>query len=210
MNSYIESLHWRYATKSFDISKKVTEADLEFLKKAVQLSASSYGLQPYKVLVIESKELREALKPLSWNQTQITDASHLFLFANNTQMKGEEVDGFINEVERVRNIERQKLENYSAFVKSKTTTLSPEEKSHWTAKQAYIALGNLLSAAAFLRIDTCAIEGFEKEKVNELLNLKTKGYSTAFMVAIGYRSENDHNQFLKKVRTPMHQLFETL
>ena len=210
MNPYIESLHWRYATKSFDTSKKITEEDLNLLKEAVQLSASSYGLQPYKVLVVESKKLREALKPLSWNQPQITEASHLFLFINNIQTNGEEVDGFIAEVERVRGIEPQKLETYSSFVKSKTTALSPNEKNHWTAKQAYIALGNLLSAAAVLRIDTCAIEGFEKDRVNELLNLESKGYSATFMVAIGYRSENDQNQFLKKVRTPIDHLFETV
>lgn len=210
MNPYIESLYWRYATKSFDTSKKITEEDLNLLKEAVQLSASSYGLQPYKVLVVESKKLREALKPLSWNQPQITEASHLFLFINNIQTNGEEVDGFIAEVERVRGIEPQKLKTYSSFVKSKTTALSPNEKNHWTAKQAYIALGNLLSAAAVLRIDTCAIEGFEKDRVNELLNLESKGYSATFMVAIGYRSENDQNQFLKKIRTPIDHLFETV
>lgn len=210
MNPYIESLYWRYATKSFDTSRKITEEDLNLLKEAVQLSASSYGLQPYKVLVVESKKLREALKPLSWNQPQITEASHLFLFINNIQTNGEEVDGFIAEVERVRGIEPQKLKTYSSFVKSKTTALSPNEKNHWTAKQAYIALGNLLSAAAVLRIDTCAIEGFEKDRVNELLNLESKGYSATFMVAIGYRSENDQNQFLKKIRTPIDHLFETV
>jgi len=210
MNPYIESLHWRYATKVFDASKKVSESDLEILKEAVQLSASSYGLQPYKVFIIEDENLREQLKPLSWNQSQITDASHLFLFANNIKMQGEEIEGFMNEVERIRGIEREKLEGYGAFVKSKTATLSPDEKNHWTAKQAYIALGNLLSAAAFLRIDTCAIEGFETEKVNELLNLKNRGYNASVMIAIGYRSEDDKNQFLKKVRTPLPDLFETL
>src|SRR5690606_26525941 len=125
----------------------------------------------------------------------------LFVFVNNTQMNGAEVDNYIKELSAVRNITPEKLTKYAAFIKSKTVGLPDVVKDSWTAKQAYIALGNLLSAAAIFQIDTCAIEGFEADKVNRILQLDTIHFKSCVMVAIGYRSADDTNQRLPKVIT---------
>ena len=143
MNSVIEHRTWRYATKKFDATKKVSEQDLETLLEATRLSASSYGLQPYHVFVISDQEVREQLKPASWGQSQITDASHLIVFANTKDFGEELVDDYLANVSETRNIPSEGLKGYSDFMKSKLMDLPEELKNQWTAKQAYIAFGNL-------------------------------------------------------------------
>ena len=152
-NQFIDNQIWRYATKKFDPSKKISNQDLETLKQAIQLSTSSYGLQPYKVFIIENPEIREQLKPFSWNQAQIIDASHLFVFANVIDMQNEHIDSYIDNVIKTRNLKIEDLKGYSDFMKSKIVDLPLETKFNWSAKQTYLALGNLLNAAAELKID---------------------------------------------------------
>lgn len=207
MNSVIEHRTWRYATKKFDATKKVSEQDLETLLEATRLSASSYGLQPYHVFVISDQEVREQLKPASWGQSQITDASHLIVFANTKDFGEELVDDFIENTSSTRNIPAENLKGYSDFMKSKLISLPLEAKDTWTAKQAYIAFGNLMQAAAELKIDTCPMEGFEPEKYNEILGLDEKNLNAAVVLAIGYRSEEDATQHLPKVRKSKEELF---
>ncbi|WP_418498978.1 NAD(P)H-dependent oxidoreductase [Flagellimonas sp.] len=207
MNSVIEHRTWRYATKKFDATKKVSEQDLETLLEATRLSASSYGLQPYHVFVISDQEVREQLKPASWGQSQITDASHLIVFANTKDFGEELVDDYLANVSETRNIPSEGLKGYSDFMKSKLMDLSEELKNQWTAKQAYIAFGNLMQAAAELKIDTCPMEGFEPEKYNEILGLEEKNLNAAVVLAIGYRSEEDATQHLPKVRKSKEELF---
>lgn len=210
MNPYIEKLHWRYATKKFDAGKTLSHDTLEQLKEAIRLSASSYGLQPYRVLLIEDKALREKLRPAAWNQSQITDASHLIVFANDINFGDSQIDAYINNVANTRKLDTEGLKGYADFMKSKITPLPADIKATWTAKQAYIALGNLLSAAAHLGIDVCPMEGFEAEKFNEILGLNEKNLSTAVIAAVGYRSEEDETQHYTKVRKAADQLFETI
>lgn len=210
MENYIESLRWRYATKKFDPSKKLTDEGLATLKESIRLSASSYGLQPYKVLIVDNTELRKQLQPVSWGQTQIIDASHLFVFCNETVINDDSIDSYLLNASTKRNIELENLKAYGDFMKSKITPLSDEIKSNWAAKQIYIALGNLLSAAASLKIDTCPMEGFEPEKYNEILGLKEKGLESVVVVAVGYRSEEDQTQHLAKVRKSSENLFITI
>ncbi len=207
MNSVIEHRTWRYATKKFDATKKVSEQDLETLLEATRLSASSYGLQPYHVFVISDREVREQLKPASWGQSQITDASHLIVFANTKDFGEELVDDYLANVSETRNIPSEGLKGYSDFMKSKLMGLPEELKNQWTAKQAYIAFGNLMQAAAELKIDTCPMEGFESEKYNEILGLEEKNLNAAVVLAIGYRSEEDATQHLPKVRKSKEELF---
>lgn len=207
MNSVIEHRTWRYATKKFDATKKVSEQDLETLLEATRLSASSYGLQPYHVFVISDQEVREQLKPASWGQSQITDASHLIVFANTKDFGEELVDDYLAKVSETRNIPSEGLKGYSDFMKSKLMDLPEELKNQWTAKQAYIAFGNLMQAAAELKIDTCPMEGFEPEKYNEILGLEEKNLNAAVVLAIGYRSEEDATQHLPKVRKSKEELF---
>ncbi|MBW8200686.1 NAD(P)H-dependent oxidoreductase [Flagellimonas abyssi] len=207
MSTVIEHRTWRYATKKFDATKKVSEEDLETLIEATRLSASSYGLQPYHILVISNQETKEQLKPASWNQSQITDASHIIVFANATDFGEELVDDYVANVSQTRNIPEEGLRGYAEFMKSKLIDLPLETKDSWTAKQAYIAFGNLMQAAAELKIDTCPMEGFESEKYNEILGLEDKNLNAAVVLAIGYRSEEDETQHYAKVRKSTEELF---
>ncbi|PXX26875.1 NAD(P)H-dependent oxidoreductase [Arenibacter sp. ARW7G5Y1] len=200
MNSYIKNLNWRYATKKFDASKKVSQKDLDNLLEATSLSASSYGLQPYEILVIEDAALRKKLQPAAWGQSQITEASHLIVLANQSTFGEELVDDYLDNVSETRGIPSNDLQAYSDFMKSKLMPLSESAKATWTARQTYIALGNLLSAAADLKIDTCPMEGFDNAQFNEILGLKGKGLNAAVLIAVGYRSEEDKTQHYKKVR----------
>lgn len=210
MNTFLENQNWRYATKKFDATKKVTNQDLETLKEAIQLSASSYGLQPYKVLIIENPEIRAKLQPVSWGQTQIVEASHLFVFVNLVDMQNEHIDAFIENTSETRNLKIEDLKGYSDFMKSKIVPLPVDVKSNWTSKQTYLALGNLLNAAAELKIDVTPIEGFEPENYNEILGLNKLGYNASVVAAIGYRHEEDATQHYPKVRKPISELFEII
>lgn len=206
----IDSLNWRYATKKFDPAKKVSSEDLAIIKEAVRLSASSYGLQLYKVLVIDDPEIREKLKPASWGQTQITDASHLFVFCNYTDVSDQHIDEYLNLKADVQGLEREGLVDYGNMMKGAISGMPETIKSQWTARQTYIALGNLLAACSELRIDACPMEGFEPAKYNEILGLNDQGLNAAVIATVGYRSGEDKTQHLKKVRKPAESLFETI
>ncbi|MEB8347281.1 NAD(P)H-dependent oxidoreductase [Flavobacteriaceae bacterium KMM 6898] len=200
MSTYIDSLNWRYATKKFDARKKVSSEDLDSLLEATTLSASSYGLQPYKILVVEDAEIRSKLRPAAWDQSQITDASHLIVLASQNSFGAELVEDYVDNVSETRGIQAEGLKGYADFMISKLMPLSEDAKAVWTAKQTYIALGNLLSAAAINKIDACPMEGFDAAQFNDILGLTGQGLNTAVLVAVGYRSEEDETQHYKKVR----------
>lgn len=208
--NYIENLKWRYATKKFDSSKKISSENLEKLKEVIQLSVSSYGLQLYKVIIIENTNLREKLKLVSWGQDQITDASHLAVFCNYTNVKDKHVDDFLNRTAKSQNIEVKSLNGYGDFIKSKIKEMTKLELVNWTSRQTYLALGNLLSACAELKIDSCPMEGFESEKYNEILKLSEQGLNAAVIATIGYRSIEDYTQNRPKARKSINELFEVL
>ena len=209
-SSYIEDLNWRYATKKFDANKELSQEDLNHLLESIQLSASSYGLQPYEVIVVKDMETREKLKAAAWNQTQITDASYLIVFANLKSVSESYVDSYLDNIASTRNLSREDLKGMEDMIKSTTLQLSPEVQNNWAAKQAYIALGNLLSAAANLKIDTCPMEGFDSDKFDEILGLKDKNLTTAVIAPVGYRSEEDQYQHLTKVRKSKSDLIEII
>ena len=210
MNNFIENQNWRYATKKFDATKKVSTEDLETLKKAIQLSSSSYGLQLYKVFIIENPEVRAQLQPVSWGQSQIVDASHLLVFANIVNVQESHIDAYVQNIADTRGLSVDDLKGYSDFMKSKIVPLPVEQKAVWTSKQTYLALGNLLNAAAELKIDVTPMEGFEPEKYNEILGLDKLGLNASLVAAIGYRHEEDATQHYAKVRKPIEELFETI
>lgn len=210
MNTVIENRTWRYATKKFDSTKKIADSDFEQLMESVQLSASSYGLQPYHILITTNKETREQLKQVSWGQSQITDASHLIVFANQTNFDSKLIEDYLTNVSITRNIPLENLNEYSDFMKSKLLDLPANIKSTWAAKQTYIALGNLMQAAAELKIDTCPIEGFEADKYNTILKLNEKGLTAAVVLPMGYRSKEDQTQHYAKVRKSKENLFTYL
>jgi len=210
MTQFIKDANWRYATKKFDATKKISEEDLASLKEAIRLSASSYGLQPYKVLIVENPDLRAQLQPVSWGQSQIVDASHLLVFANIINFGEKEIDATINNMATTRNLPLEALQGYGDFMKSKLVSLPEDVKNTWTSKQTYLALGNLLNAAAELKIDVTPMEGFEPEKYNEILGLEKLGLNASLVATIGYRHEEDATQHYAKVRKSEEELFITI
>jgi nitroreductase len=210
MSTFIENQNWRYATKKFNSEKKISNSDLEILKEAIQLSSSSYGLQPYKVLIIENEEIRKQLQPASWGQSQITDASHLFVFASETNVDAEYITRYADNMAKTRNIPFDSVKGYADFMIGNISTLTPEKQLIWAQKQAYLALGNLLNAAAELKIDVTPMEGFLPEQYNEILGLKEKGLHATLVATIGYRHDEDDSQHYAKVRKPITELFETI
>jgi len=202
MSNYIDDLNWRYAVKQFDASKKVSEEDLQKLIDAVQLSASSYGLQPYKILVIKDQAVKEKLKAAGYNQSQFTDATAVFVFAHQTDFDAELIDSYIELSERIKELETGTLEGYANLMKNALLNLPQEAKAGWTSRQAYIALGNLLSVAAAHKIDTCPMEGFEATAFDEILGLTEQNLHAVVVAAVGYRSAEDETQHAPKVRRP--------
>lgn len=210
MSQFNENANWRYATKKFDTTKKVSSEDLATLKEAIRLSASSFGLQLYKVIIVENPALRAELQPASWGQTQIVDASHLIVFANQTQVDATDVDKYINNVSTTRNIPVEALTGYGDYMKGAVGNMPDEVKPIWTAKQTYIALSNLLNAAAELKIDVTPMEGFIPAQYNEILGLDKLNLNAALVAAVGYRHADDETQHYAKVRKSNEDLFLTL
>ncbi|APZ47370.1 NAD(P)H-dependent oxidoreductase [Polaribacter reichenbachii] len=206
--NFIKNLEWRHATKKFDSSKKVSSENLELIKKAIQLSPSSYGLQLYKVLIIESKALREKLKAASYGQSQITEASHLIVFCNYSVVTEKHIEEYFALKSQIEKVDILDYKGYSEFIKADINNKSQIEKDKWTSNQTYLALGNLLNACAELKIDACPMEGFDAKEYNKILNLDEQGLNSAVIATIGYRSANDSTRYAKKVRKSTESLFE--
>lgn len=210
MSTFLDHQKWRYATKKFDSTKKISTEDLNTLKEAIRLSSSSYGLQPYKVFIIENGDLRAKLQSSAWGQSQIVDASHLIVFANQTNVSDEDIDNYLKNVAETRNIPETALTGYGDFMKGGIGAKAVEEKANWTSKQTYLALANLMNAAAELKIDVTPMEGFVPDQVNEILGFNELGLNASLLAPIGYRSEEDATQHHQKVRKSNEELFITL
>lgn len=210
MNTFLDHQNWRYATKKFDATKKISSEDLNTLKEAIRLSSSSYGLQPYKIIVVESPEIRTQLLSAAYGQSQIVDASHLIIFANEINFGEEGIIKFSKNMSETRGIPLESIQGYVDYMKSSIIGLSEETRNIWTSKQTYLALGNLLNAAAELKIDVTPMEGFNPAQVNEILGLEKLGLNASLMATIGYRHVEDATQHYKKVRKSTEELFITL
>ena len=210
MSTLLDNLNWRYATKKFDATKKISSEDLNTLKEAVRLAASSYGLQPYKVVIVENPEIREQLKAAAYGQTQITDASQLFIFANDLNAGPESVAAYIQNISETRGIPTEALGGFADMMNGVISNLSQDAKNIWTAKQTYIALGTLLAAAAELKIDATPMEGFNPAAFNEILGFDKLGLNASVIATVGYRHDEDDTQHYKKVRKSHEELFITI
>ena len=206
MNSIVDKLNWRYATKKFDSSKKVSEEDLETLLEAARLTASSYGLQPYEIYVIEDTDVRQKLRKASYDQPQITDASYLIVLANKPTFNETMIDDYIANIMAIRGVSKEDLKGFSQTMKSTLLDLPDAYKNTWTSNQTYIVLGNLMTVASEMKIDTCPMEGFDKAKYNEILGLTDKDLNAAVVLAVGYRSADDTTQHYPKVRYSKEQI----
>lgn len=206
--SILHKLEWRYATKKFDSNKEVSESDITNILKATNLSASSSGLQPYSLIVIHNEEIKKQLREHSYNQPQITDASHIMVFAAKTEVSEEYISEYIERTEQIRNLTVGDLDGFKQNIIARVAHKSKQEISHWTQKQAYIALGTLLLAAADLKIDVCPMEGFIPEKYNEILGLNEQNLHACVIAAVGYRAHDDKLAYAKKSRKALDELVQ--
>ncbi len=202
-------LEWRYATKRFDNQKKISAENWAVLEQSLILSPSSYGLQPWKFLVVQDPSLREKLKAQSWNQTQVTDCSHYVVFLFHSKMNEEYIERFIRKNAEVRGMPMEKLKGYQDMMVGDLVKGPRSAKIDvWASRQAYIAMGFLMETAALLSIDACPMEGLDPNAYDELLQLKGTGYQTVATVALGYRHAEDKTQDAKKVRFDRDDLIE--
>lgn len=200
-NKFLESLEWRYATKVFDKNKKISENDLQTLLDALVLTSSSFWLQPWRFLLIENDKLREELKPNSWNQNQITDASHLLVFARIDWNYDELIENYLEKIAEKRGVTREDIKGYEDMMKNYALWKWEEWMKKWADEQVFIALGNALTVLAEMKIDSCAIWWFDSNKYDEILGLKEKGLASVIVLPIWYRDEEaDKYAKLKKVR----------
>ncbi len=198
--SIIESLKWRVAVRKYDTTRKVSKQDLEILLEAGNLSATSMGLQPFKIVVISNDELKGQLVPISYNQQHVADASHVLVFAIETNVNQNTVNAYIERAMELRKLSMVDLQGYKDAVSNYISMMDVETRKVWATKQAYIALGTVMTAAADLKIDSCAMEGFDPLKYQELLDLESKKLMPVVVLPIGYRSKEETMADLPKVR----------
>jgi nitroreductase len=200
-SSLNDALTWRYATKKFDPTKSVDAETWAALEDALVLTPSSYGLQPWKFLVITDPQIRETLKPLSWNQAQVTDCSHYVVFAIKKNLTAEDVDNFVARTAEVRNMTTESLSSYrNLMVGDVIHGPRSFNVNEWATRQTYIALGNFMTSAALLGVDACPMEGIEPAGYDKVLGLPERGLATVVACAAGYRAQDDHYAELTKVR----------
>ncbi|MGO8839414.1 MAG: NAD(P)H-dependent oxidoreductase [Limisphaerales bacterium] len=197
----LNALQWRYATKVFDATKKIPADVWQTLERALVLTPTSYGLQPYRFLVINDPAKRAGLLPHSWNQKQVVDASHFVVFAARTRMTEADVVKLIQRTSAIRKIPAESLNFYRDMMLGDIVNGPRGKAAHeWAARQAYIALGNLMTCAAVLGVDACPMEGLNPAEYDRVLGLQGGDYATVVACALGYRAANDKYASLAKVR----------
>jgi nitroreductase len=197
----VKKLEWRYATKVFNPNKKITAEDWSAIEQSLLLSPSSYGLQPWKFLIVENKAIREQLLPLSWGQKQVTEASHFVVFTTLKKISEAYIKHYIKRIAEIRGQNAESLIGYqNMMIKNILETRSLEDVSAWNQRQSYIAMGFMLETAALLNIDTVPMEGIDPKAYDKVLGLENSDYQTVAAVALGYRDENDKYAGAKKVR----------
>ncbi len=197
----LDALQWRYATKVFDANKKIPGEVWTALEKTLVLTPSSYGLQPYHFLVVQDAAMRAALLPHTWGQKQIVDCSHFVVFTARTEMKAADVDKLIQRTVEIRKLPADALNAYRGMMLGDVVNGPRGKAAHeWAARQCYIALGGLMTAAAVLGVDACPMEGLVPAEYDKLLKLDGSGYQTVVACALGYRAAGDKYASLAKIR----------
>jgi nitroreductase/dihydropteridine reductase len=201
MSELLSKLEWRYATKKMDRTKVVPQEKIERILEAVRLTASSSGLQPYEVIVVTNPAVREQIKPHAWNQEQVTDCSHLLVFAAWDNYTAERINNMFDLTNEARGFKNEGWENYRNMLLGSYPKRDAETNFQHAARQAYIGLGSALIAAAYEEVDSTPMEGFDPAKVDEILQLRERGLRSVVILPLGYRaSEGDWLAKLKKVR----------
>jgi len=195
MSTILDDLSWRYATKKFDNTKKLSDEQLNLLKEGFNLTASSYGLQPVSLVVIENQDFME--------QEQVANASHLLVFCVQTKIDSVYINDYFKRVQEIRNTPDQVLAPFKDFLLDDFKNKDASEIKLWATKQAYLAMGNLLTICAVEKIDACPMEGFIPEEYDKMLGLKEKGLQSVLIMPVGYRAQDDPFTSFKKVRKPL-------
>lgn len=201
----IDKLKWRYATKKFDTERLLSEEKLNTLKQAFNLTATSFGLQTISMIVIKDKALRASLVEHAYYQNQVLESSHLLVICIQEDIVTNDVDAYFDNVKAIRETPETILESYRNDLKKMMTSKSIDERQEWSTKQAYIALGNLMTVCAIEGIDSCPMEGFKPAAFDEVLKLKDKNLKSVLLLPVGYRAEDDKFANFKKVRKTLHE-----
>ncbi len=200
MNNILDALEWRYAVKKFDNKASLTEQQILEVKKVFNLSASSYGLQPYKMIVVQNPELKEKLVPASFGQQQISQSAAILVFAVRTDFGMDYIDQFFKDMSTKRQIPLENLEGYKNFMKGSFANKSEDEISSWATKQVYLTMGHMLASLAALQIDACPMEGLDPQAYDKILDLDAKQLKTIIAMPIGVRAPDDASATALKVR----------
>ncbi|MEI7533353.1 MAG: NAD(P)H-dependent oxidoreductase [Verrucomicrobiae bacterium] len=207
----LDALQWRYATKVFDATKKIPADVWGALEQSLVLTPTSYGLQPYHFLVVQDAAKRAALLPNSWGQKQVVDCSHFVVFTARTEMKEADVDRFVKRSAEVRGVPAESLAAYRGMMLGDVVNGPRGKIAHeWAARQCYIALGNLMTAAAVLGVDACPMEGINPLEYDKILGLAGTGYKTVVALALGYRAASDKYASLAKIRYETSELVKVV
>lgn len=196
----LDALKWRYATKQFDATRPIPEDTWETLEHSLPLTPSSFGLQPWQFLVIGNPELRKELRAASWGQSQVTDASHLVVFAARTDLGDDDIGKWIDRLSEVQSTPLETLAPLRSVISGFIRPMNPETRRAWNTRQVYIALGQFMASAAILGIDTCPLEGIDPSAYDRILGLEGTGYATAVGCAAGYRDPADRYASMPKAR----------
>lgn len=205
MSKIVEQMNWRYATKKFNINKKLSKAKIERLKESFNLTATSYGLQTIKMLIVSNDDIKKSLVSYSYNQNQVAEASHLLVICIQKNITDADVIGYFNNIRRLRNTPNAILDPFRKNLLKTMQDKSVEERQEWSKNQAYIALGNLMTVCAIEGIDACPMEGFVSEKYDDVLNLDALGLKSVLLLPVGYRAEDDMFASFKKVRKSLEE-----
>lgn len=205
----VAALNWRYATKQFDASRKIPADQWAALEEALRLAPSSFGIQPWKFIVVETPALRASLREVSWGQSQVTDASHLVVLAVKQAVDAAHLDRYFADTAKTRGVAVETLAGFRKVIDGFVTAKAGAGQLEvWSAKQVYIAAGQFMAAAAAMGVDTCPLEGIDAAKYDELLGLKGSGWATQLAIAAGHRSPEDKYATTPKVRFPAAEVFE--
>jgi nitroreductase len=210
MDEYLNNLMWRYATKKFDPQQKLSAAETDMLEEALRLAPNSYGFQLWKFYRIDDPAVRVAVKDVGYGQPQITDASHLYALASKVAPTEQDVTDLIESIKTTRGVTDESLAGYKKSLEGAITGKPSGDIAAWTAKQVYIALGFILSAAAQHHIDACPMEGFDHDKVSEIVGATKEGYAVQVLCPVGHRAADDGHAGQKKVRYPKERVLRII
>ena len=205
---HIEKLNWRYATKKFDETKKLSKEQLDNLVESLRLAASSFGLQPWKFMIISNEELKKELLPHSWNQEQVVNCSHHIVFCTYSNFNEEHVTNFVKTIADARGQSLEELKGYKDMMTGFLGRMDEKQVLEWAKNQVYLALGSFLVTCAELGIDACPMEGIVQSEYDRALKLSEKGLTTVVACPVGIRSEDDKYSELAKVRFPLKDVIE--